>query len=116
MRFARFSDESGSAVLEFIGFGVMLQIPILMLATTLLGLQHDKLAAEAITRDALRSYTLLQLPPADNLVELASAYEIPTSRISLELRCWPQNCGTSENWVQVTTKIGSSIAQGLARQ
>ena len=42
---AKFNDETGSVVLEFLGFGVLLQVPILMFATAVLGLQHDKFAA-----------------------------------------------------------------------
>jgi hypothetical protein len=113
---AKFNDDSGSVVLEFLGFGVLLQVPILMFATTVLGLQHDKFAAEAITRDALRSYTLLQIEPSATVLDLAKAYKVSLGRIKVEMTCWPQACGNPENWVGVTTKIGSATAQGLARQ
>ena len=62
MRSVNFKGETGSAVIELIGFGLLLQIPLVMLATNLLLLQHDQLAAEAITRDVLRSFTPPRLP------------------------------------------------------
>ena len=113
---AKFNDETGSVVLEFLGFGVLLQVPILMFATAVLGLQHDKFAAEAITRDALRSYTLLQIEPSATVAILAQAYKVSPDRIRVEMSCWPQSCGNPDNWVRVTTRIGTATAQGLARE
>ena len=73
MRSVNFKGETGSAVIELIGFGLLLQIPLVMLATNLLLLQHDQLAAEAITRDVLRSCVLLDSEPTTEAQAAAKA-------------------------------------------
>jgi hypothetical protein len=112
----RFSDESGSVVLEFVGFGLILRVPILMFVTTLLGLQHDQFAAEAITRDALRSYVLLGKPPIETATEVSQAYRVPMSRVSMVVSCRPHDCEAGDSWVEITTKVGAVTARGVIHQ
>jgi hypothetical protein len=54
----RISDERGSSLIDFLGFGLLLQIPVLMLATQLATVNINQLAADSIARHSLRSFVL----------------------------------------------------------
>lgn len=103
-------------VLEFVGFGLVLQVPILMFVTSILGLQHDQFAAEAITRDALRSYVLLGKPPIETAAEVSQAYRVSMSRVELAVSCRPHDCEAGDGWVEITTKVGAVTAKGVIHQ
>ena len=116
MRFAKFRSDRGSILLEFLGFGVLLQIPILLLCTTLIGVQHDQFVAEAITRNALRGFSINGTTVAQTVSEIALDYKMPISRVSVELSCRPSDCSDEGGWVELKTRIGSAIAVGVARK
>lgn len=58
-----FSDDRGSAIIDFLGYGLILQIPILLFAVQLNNLQSNQLVAESIARHSLRSYVLQGIAP-----------------------------------------------------
>lgn len=116
MRSVNFKAEDGSAILEFIGFGLLLQIPLMMFAGNLVTMQHDQLTAEAITRDLLRSYVLSNRDPVTGVAELASAYRVSPSRIKVSLSCKPSDCDQEKAWVYLRTQIGSLSAAGVIQR
>jgi hypothetical protein len=111
-----FRDDSGSVVLEFLGFGILIQLPILVFATSLMAVQHDQFAAEAITRDSLRSFVLLGKPPLETAAEVSAAYRVSMTRVLLTLICRPADCESGAGWVEITTKLGSAVARGVIHQ
>jgi hypothetical protein len=111
-----FKDEEGSAVLEFIGFGLLVQIPLILFASNLVSVQQDQFAAEAITRDALRSFVLLDREPSEGAVELAEAYRVSPSRITVTMTCRPTDCRQEGTWVYVQTHIGNASASGVIQR
>lgn len=111
-----FNDERGSAILELLGFGVLLQIPLLVLAFQLTSTQHDQLAAEAIARDSLRSYLLFDRPPEQTAAIDASSYRIPASRISLVMACMPLDCLSAETLVKVSVKVGQAKSTAVMKR
>ena len=113
MRSAKFSNDQGSVVLEFLGFGLMLQIPILIFCTSLIGIQHDQFVAEAITRNALRGLVLTGTPVAQTVQELALEYRIPTARVKTYLTCRPADCTSDGVWMELSTRIGLTTARGV---
>jgi hypothetical protein len=112
----KFSDEEGSAVLDFIGFGLLLQLPLVMFANNLVMAQHEQLTAEAITRDALRSHVLLGKAPLESALELADAYRIASNRIRVTIACRPANCHQEKAWIHLTTRIGDVEATGVIQR
>ncbi len=116
MRSVNFRAEDGSAVLEFIGFGLVFQIPLMVIAGNLVAVQHDQLTAEAITRDLLRSYVLSNRDPLAGAAELAAAYRVSPNRIKVSLSCRPTDCNQAKAWVYVTTQIGSISASGVIQR
>jgi hypothetical protein len=111
-----FADETGSAVIDLLGFGVLLQVPLLALTLQLVSMQHDQLAAEAITRDGLRSYLLLGLDPEATAAQLAADYRVPSSRIKLAMTCQPGSCEETGSFVRLTTQVGSAKATGVMQR
>lgn len=113
MRCAKFRSERGSVVLEFVGFGLMLQIPVLLFCTALIGVQHDQFVAESITRNALRVFVLSGTPVAQTVKEIALEYKLPISRVSTSISCRPADCSADEIWVELNTRIGLASARGV---
>lgn len=113
---ANFRSEDGSAVLEFIGFGLLLQIPMLVLVTNLVSHQHDQLAAEAISREALRSYVLLNKEPAKTALELAEEYRISPERIRVTMSCERDECNEEGAWIFLRTQVGEAVASGVSQR
>ena len=116
MRSVNFRGETGSAVIELIGFGLLLQIPLVMFATNLVLLQHDQLAAEAITRDVLRSFVLLDAEPTAVAQAAASLYGVSSTRALVSMSCRPLDCRKEQTWVTVKTQIGSAVALGVIQR
>jgi hypothetical protein len=111
-----FKDDCGSAAIEFIGFGLLLQIPLVLFAINLVALQHDQLAAEAITRDALRSYVLLNREPLERARQLAADYRLDPRRILLTITCKPNDCKEDAAWVFMETRIGLAVSEGALQR
>jgi hypothetical protein len=107
LKFANFSSESGSVVLEFVGFGLLLQVTLLLVILNLGALQHDQLAAEAISRDSLRAFLLIGKPPSATAAEIAKAYRVNLGRLTVTLICQADDCDAEGNRVTVVTRIGS---------
>ena len=113
---ANFKDDRGSAVIEFIGFGLLLQIPLVLFAISLVALQHDQLAAEAITRDSLRSYVLLNREPLERAQQLAADYRLDPRRILVTITCKPNDCKEDAAWVFIETRIGLAVSTGALQR
>jgi hypothetical protein len=109
--FAKFKTDEGSIVLEFVGFGLLLQVPLLILSLSLTSLQHDELAAEAISRNALRSMLLLDIPPETTAMQIAEQFHEPLSRVQLEVSCDGNDCGLPGSWIHIVTRIGLASAE-----
>ncbi|MFM6940002.1 MAG: hypothetical protein ACKOUD_05245 [Rhodoluna sp.] len=114
MQSVNFKSESGSAVLEFLGFGALLQIPILLGAITLTAIQHDQFAADAINREALRSFTLLGVTPSQTASEIAMQFGIEPGRVSVKVQCEDTDCNLPGKVISLTTTIGLAKASGVA--
>ncbi|MEN9970155.1 MAG: hypothetical protein RLZZ229_363 [Actinomycetota bacterium] len=77
----RWSNDEGSAVLELIGFGVVLQIPLLALAVQLPNLQLHQLAADSISRNAARAYVLKSIPLQTTANQIAKDFNLPPGTV-----------------------------------
>ncbi len=116
MQSVNFRGEDGSAAIEFIGFGLLLQVPLAIFATNLVLVQHDQLAAEAITRDVLRSHVLLGAEPSTVAEAAASLYGVSPSRLRVSMSCKPLTCSQEQAWVTVKTQLGSATASGVIQR
>lgn len=69
-----FRDESGSAVIELLFFGVVLQVPLLVLSLHLGDVQSRQFAADSVARHALRSFVLFRTPVNEAAIEIAGQF------------------------------------------
>lgn len=114
--FTRFLDEGGSGVVDFIGFGVLLQIPVLMFTTFALVQQHEQFALEAISRHSIRAHVLVPDYTSTERViaELAQDFGIDESRLVWTLSCQPDSkCLQPGTLVSLEVQLGGLSASAL---
>lgn len=108
--------DRGSAVVDFIGFGVLLQIPVLMFSTFALSVQHQQFALEAIARHGIRAHTLV--PDRENttrvISELVAEFGLRPTDIEWTLSCNPDpNCVEPGSIARLQIKLGGLSAEAL---
>ena len=112
------SSEQGSAIVDLIGFGVLLQIPILMFATLAIQTQQQGFAVEAIARHGLRAHVLWpdEASTARVISELASDFGIAFQRLDWTIRCSPeQTCKSSNTTSEIEVRLGDLVAYSSQR-
>lgn len=110
--------EHGSAIVDLIGFGVLLQIPILMFATFAVSSQQQSMAVESIARHALRSHSLW--PVSESTQEVVNAiardFGLVPDRLSWSLRCNPNpNCLDANTTARIEVRYGQLVAYASQR-
>lgn len=87
-------SDSGSAILEFLIFGVAINIALLGFGVQILQVQKFQLAAESIARNSARSLAQSLEPANARAVaeNIASSFELSVDDLSLNLECLPSDC------------------------
>jgi hypothetical protein len=109
----KFSDDSGSAVIEFLGFGVLLQLPILMFTLQLVALQHDQLAAEAIVRQLARSFVIEGKDPLVATSEVATNFGVTSNKLQVHVVCDPTDCSQDGAVINIQAQVGQASASAV---
>lgn len=107
------ASEQGSALVDLVGFGVMLQIPILMFATFAISTQQQSFAVESIARHALRAHSLWPVLDSTQEVVLSIArdFGINPERVVWKLSCSPNpNCREVSNTASIEVRYGELVA------
>ncbi|WP_157155461.1 MULTISPECIES: hypothetical protein [unclassified Diaminobutyricimonas] len=112
-RLKPWTDERGSASLEFITVGVLLLVPLVYLVITLAALQAGALAAEGAARHAARVYVQSTTPAdaeaaAERAVLFALAdHGIEREQASVQIGCSPKpaECLTRRGSVTVSVSV-----------
>jgi hypothetical protein len=108
--------DKGSAIVDFIGFGVFLQIPVLMFSTFALSIQHQQFALEAIARHGIRAHVLVPDRGSTTRVisELASDFGLNNSDLVWNLSCSPDpNCVETGSMARLQVKLGGLSAEAV---
>jgi len=113
MRLAKFNDENGSAVLEFVGFGLLFQISILIAALQVAEVQKLQIASESIARHSLRSFILGQVSVESTAQQVAQDFGITQTPV-LQLSCNP-DCESSGSIANLRVILGKAVAQSTMR-
>jgi hypothetical protein len=114
----KLSSDQGSAIIDLIGFGVLLQIPILMFATLAIQTQQQSFAVEAIARHGLRAHILWPEPESTAQVvsELAADFGIASSRLEWNLICKPDpTCPAKNTIAEIEVRLGGLVAHASQR-
>ncbi len=110
------SCDRGSAIVDFIGFGVLLQIPVLVFATFALSMQHQQFALEAISRHGIRAHVLIpdKESTARVIMKLAMDFGLKQSDIFWNLSCNPDpKCVEPGSIARLQVKLGGLSAEAL---
>ena len=111
-------SEGGSAVVDLVGFGVLLQIPILMFASLAIQTQQQSFAVESIARHGLRSFVLW--PDYNNtqfLVEtLAKDFGVDPRQVVWKIVCKPDpKCTAPKTLAQIEVRLGNLVGYATQR-
>jgi len=112
------ASEQGSAIVDLIGFGVLLQIPILMFATFAISLQQQSFAVESIARHALRAHSLWPVNQSTQEVvtTIAKDFGLSAERVRWKLSCTPNaNCLEPNTTAQIEVRYGQLVAYASSR-
>jgi hypothetical protein len=112
------ASEQGSAIVDLIGFGVMLQIPILMFATLAISTQHQNFAVESIARHALRAHALSpnRASTEEVVQSIATDFGLAPERLSWSLLCKPNpNCLEPNTIARIEVRYGELVAYASQR-
>ena len=109
----KFSDDSGSAVIEFLGFGVLLQVPILLFTLQLVGLQHDQLAVEAIVRQVARSFVIEGKDPWAAASQVAANFGVRANTLQVHVLCDPTDCSQDGAVMNIQAQVGQASASAV---
>jgi hypothetical protein len=110
--------EQGSAIVDLIGFGVMLQIPILMFATLAVQTQQHCFAVEAIARHGLRAHVLWpdRASTARVISELVNDFGISPNQVEWVISCVPDpSCLLPKTTAEIEVRFGGLVAYSSQR-
>ena len=112
MRLPNFSDESGSASLEFITAGLLLLVPLVYLVLVVSQIQGATLAAEGAARQAARVFVTADSASqasarAQQAVDFALAdFHVPSANATVVVTCSePSSCLAGDSLVTVSVTL-----------
>jgi hypothetical protein len=109
----RWTDEEGSASLEFIATGMILLVPLVYLVLAVSAIQAGALAVEGAARQAVRVFVQSESvgdaeTSAQRAIEFALAdYGISTETVAVSVTCAPNpsHCLTRQGFVTISVAI-----------
>ena len=107
----RLKSDAGSALVEFLVFGLVLQVGILTFFLDLSNQQADQLAAESIARHGLRAFVISDINPRVTAQQIAADFNLKAEP-KLQLICDP-NCFSSGSLLHLRVQVQSSEAEAV---
>lgn len=108
----KINDETGSMVIEFLLYGVLFQIGILIFALQSFSLQAQQLAADSIARHALRSLLVSGIEPELSADQILRSFQ-SDRKADVQLDCRP-DCDSSGSLITLSVKVGQASAIAAA--
>lgn len=103
--------DRGSILLEFLGYGLVLQILALTLFVQIANLQSSQLAAESIARHGMRSFVLSQIEPSETAAQILNDFGIQ-SKPEINMECSP-DCLTVGSELRLRVTVDRAIAEAV---
>ena len=104
----RKSTESGSALIDFVLYGLLIQMTVLVFGLQVFSLQSAQLAAESAARHALRSFALNGVAPDQSVRSIAKDFNF-SEDYKVSFSCDP-DCISAGSVLKITVKISSATA------
>jgi hypothetical protein len=108
----RVHDDRGSVVLEFLAFGMLLQVLVLMWLINISNLQGQQIAAESVARHSLRAFVLTGTQPQITGQQILNDFGIKVQP-RLKFTCEP-DCDSPGSVLRLQVAVGSANAQAVA--
>ena len=108
----RFHDDRGSVVLEFLAFGMLLQVLVLMWLINISNLQGQQIAAESVARHSLRAFLLTGTQPQITGQQILNDFGIK-AQPRLNVTCEP-DCDSPGSVLRLQVAVGAASAQAVA--
>lgn len=96
-------------IIEFLLYGALLQVSVLMIGTQIIGLQSSQLAVESIARHALRAFVVAGQEPEQTAQGLLRDLGSNKTAV-IELRCQP-DCHSDGAVITIKVSLDSAVAE-----
>jgi hypothetical protein len=108
-------SEDGSAIIEFLIFGLAVNLALLGFGLEILQVQKYQLATESIARNSARSLAVtLDLVEAKAVaMGVAAGFELSPDDISINLECVPVDCFSPDALAVARVFVSDSRAQAV---
>ncbi len=115
MLWPKFRSEKGSAVLEFVTLGLVLNISVLTFAVQLMMHFQAQFAAESVARHVARVVAKDASAAAidDLATSIAYDFSFEPEAVNLQVSCQPRDCDTPDSIAEVEVKIQSATAKAV---
>lgn len=104
--------DSGNALIEFVLYGLVLQVLVLTFGVQVMSTQAQQLAAESAARHALRSYVLSGVDPAISAIAIVKDFGL-VSKVEVQLTCNP-DCESQGSILNLKVQVGEVKSNALA--
>ena len=106
-----YASERGSIFLEFLGFGLLLQIFALSLFIQIANLQTYQLAAESIARHGMRSFVSAAVDPNETAAQILNDFGL-MSKPDIRMECKP-DCFEQGSKILLRVNLNSASAESV---
>lgn len=105
-------DETGSAILEFLIFGLAVNLALLTFSVDVVQAQKHQLAADSIARHASRDFSMNLSENSARQVasEVATGFDLRPNQWQISAECEPADCFAFDAKVSVQVLVESSGA------
>jgi hypothetical protein len=100
--------ESGSALIDFVLYGLLIQMTVLVFGLQVFSLQSAQLAAESAARHALRSFALSGADPNESVRSIVEDFNF-SEDYKVSFSCVP-DCVSDGSLLKITVKISAATA------
>ncbi|MFM1984105.1 MAG: hypothetical protein RL723_540 [Actinomycetota bacterium] len=102
------SKETGSALIDFVLYGLLIQMTVLVFGLQVFSLQSAQLAAESAARHALRSFALEGTDPEESVRSIAKDFNF-SEDYKVSFSCVP-DCISAGSLLKIAVNISSATA------
>ena len=105
-------QDSGNALIEFVLYGLVLQVLVLTFGLQVMSTQAQQLAAESAARHALRSYVRAGVDPVISANAIVKEFGL-VSKVEVQLSCNP-DCESQGSILNLTVRLGEVKSNAIA--
>lgn len=109
---SRFNGDSGSAILEFLIFGLAANLALLTFSVDLIQAQKNQLASDAIARHVSRDFSHTQSENSAQRVagEVALSFNLQPNQWQIAAVCEPVECSADNALVKIQVLVENSVS------